>query len=200
MANETNTKCFFRYDDGYYCKRWAQRGSRFCHAHQPQGLSGPGHGPGNGNCPGGWPMLHPFARLATPNDLFDLVRESLSALRMGSMTPAQAAGICSLSAMWLKLYEKLEHHERVQALNAQILPSLVDAESAAHLERVERATAETDRQAAIEAELNHIVQFGPRPETDDPAAPAQPDSSDPPQLTLEEAQAKGEAMLAGKAS
>jgi len=175
MSQELNTKCFFRFDDGNYCKRWAQKGSRFCYNHQPQGLSGPGYGPGNGNCPGGWPMLHPQARLATPMDLFDMVRESLNALRMGSMSPAQAAGITSLSALWLKLYETLQHEERLQALNAQILPTLVDAESAAHQDRLERATAENNARIAREAELERIVQFGPSAVADaseESAAPA----------------------------
>ncbi len=148
-----NLKCLFRYDDGSYCKRWAQKGSRFCYNHQPQGLDGPGGTD--------WPSLHPFTRLATLSDLFDLLRESLNAARMGTMPTGQAASICSLATLWLKTYEKMEQSDRLYALTHQILPTLVDAESAAHAERLAAATAETERAAAFAAELDHIAAYGP---------------------------------------
>lgn len=148
-----NLKCLFRNDDGSYCKRWAQKGSRFCYNHQPQGLDGPGGTD--------WPSLHPFTRLATLSDLFDLLRESLNAARMGTMRTGQAASICSLATLWLKTYEKMEQSDRLYALTHQILPTLVDAESAAHAERLAAATAETERAAAFAAELDHIAAHGP---------------------------------------
>jgi hypothetical protein len=162
-------KCLFRYDDGSYCKRWAQKDSRFCYNHQPQGLDGPGGTD--------WPSLHPFTRLATLSDLFDLLRESLNAARMGTMPAAQAASICSLATLWLKTYEKMESADRIYALSHQILPTLVDAESAAHAERLAAATAETERAASFAAELDHIADYGPPPseaalaETDAASAP-----------------------------
>ena len=67
MPNDLNTRCFFRYEDGSHCKRWAQRGSRFCYNHQPQGEAGPKrYGYGSGHAAGDWPQLHPHARLAMP--------------------------------------------------------------------------------------------------------------------------------------
>jgi hypothetical protein len=146
-------KCLFRNDDGSYCKRWAQKDSRFCYNHQPQGLDGPGGTD--------WPSLHPFTRLSTLSDLFDLLRESLNAARMGTMPTGQAASICSLATLWLKTYEKMESADRIYALSHQILPTLVDAESAAHAERLAAATAETERAATFAAELDHIAAHGP---------------------------------------
>lgn len=170
---EPNTRCFFRYDDTY-CKRWAQRGSRFCYNHQPQGEGGIGYGQGSGHSAEGWPQLHPHARLATPSDVFDLVRETLNATRLGTVTPGQAAAVSSLAALWLKLYEKLQAEERVYALSSQIIPTLVDAESAAHLERLQRHTAENNRAMALAAELDQIVRFGPPDESPGPATEAPP--------------------------
>lgn len=146
-------KCLFRYDDGSYCKRWAQKESRFCYNHQPQGLDGP-----YGN---DWPVLHPFVRLAELTDLFDLVRETLNALRMGTMPPAQGAAIISGCNFWLKLYEKIEVGDRLSALRNQVLPTLVDAESALHAERLAASTEATARQRTIEAEMQQIVAHGP---------------------------------------
>lgn len=134
-------RCCFRYDDGNYCQAWAMRNSRFCNNHQPRGLNDPGTYSRDG-----WPMLHPIARLATPSDLFDLIRETLNAIRMGRITPSQAFAVSSVAGRWLEVYDKLEWEERLHALQEQILPSLVDAESAAHAEREAKLTAATQEQ------------------------------------------------------
>jgi hypothetical protein len=194
-------RCIFRYDDGSYCKRWAKKDSRYCHAHRP---------PAFRSAQPAWPGLHPFTRLAAPTDLFDLLRESLNAARMGTMPPGQAASIATLSYAWLKAYERLSQYERVQALEAQILPTLLDASSAAEAERLAAATDETERAADLIAELDHIAANGPEAEPPAPVAAADSllatdvpqvepgdDSSLPsPPVQLREAQAKLEAMLA----
>lgn len=173
-----SSKCFFRYDNGSYCKRWAQKESRFCYNHRPQGLDGP--------FGADWPSLHPFTRLGTLGDLFDFIRETLNALRMGTMPPAQGAAIISASNFWLKLYEKMEVGERLNALRNQVLPTLVDAESAAHAERLAASTETTDRQRQFAAEMQQIVAHGPGAlhgesepalaETAPPSPDSQPDS------------------------
>jgi len=191
---ELNTKCFFRNDEGEFCKRWAQRGSRFCYNHQPQGEGGPGIGYGSGHSAGDWPQLHPHARLATLSDLFDLVRETLNATRMGTVTPGQAAAVGSLAALWLKLYEKLRHEERLYALSAQIIPTLVDAESAAELERVQRHSDENGHQMALEEKLDHIVRFG-SPDAVVPSHPGSPDASESPARHPAEAATKAPAEV-----
>lgn len=195
-------RCIFRYDDGSYCKRWAKKDSRYCHAHRPPAFS---------STQPGWPGLHPFTRLAAPSDLFDLLRESLNAARMGTMPPGQAASIATLSYAWLKAYERLSQYERVQAIDAQILPTLLDASSAAVAERLAVATEETERAADLIAELDHIAECGPEaaPQhapgtaadsslvTDLPPAESGDQSSRPSQpVNLREAQAKLQAMLA----
>jgi len=79
-------KCYFRFPNGHYCDKWAKRGSRFCHHHQPAAH----------------PHIDPYdapsmARLATKGDLFQFIRESLVAVRMGSITPSQGFAIAGMS-------------------------------------------------------------------------------------------------------
>ncbi|MGH9795314.1 MAG: hypothetical protein ACRD5G_11110 [Candidatus Acidiferrales bacterium] len=146
-------KCLFRYDDGSYCKRWAQKESRFCYNHQPQGLEG--------RFGSDWPTLHPFTRLATLSDLFEFTRETLNALRMGTMPPTQGATIIAACNFWLKLYEKMQVGDRLDALRNQVLPTLVDAESAIHAERLEASTETTESVRQLESEIQQIVAHGP---------------------------------------
>jgi hypothetical protein len=184
-------KCCFQYDDGTFCKKWAKTGSRFCHNHQPQGASGPRP---DGHSLEGWPALHPFARLAMPADLFELVRETLNATRMGKVAPAQAHAIVALANVWLRIHEKLEHADRLYALDKQILPSLVDAESAAHAERVAAQTAEGehDQETAGRAEPAVSVPLA--------AGRAAEPALGPEAVSLAEAQARLEEFLAACAA
>lgn len=161
MSSESNKKCFFRYPSGDYCKRWAQHGSHFCFNHQPQGASGPAPGV-NRPTPDGWPSLHPHVRLAMPIDLFNLVRETLNGVRMGRVPPGQAMAISALCGWWLKLYEKLDQDARLHAMQAQILPTLVDAETAAREEQIARAEEQLGQQEDMEATLERIIRFGPQ--------------------------------------
>jgi len=161
MSSESNKKCFFRYPSGDYCKRWAQHGSHFCFNHQPQGASGPAAGV-NRPTPDGWPSLHPHVRLAMPIDLFNLVRETLNGVRMGRVPRGQAADICALSHLWLKLYEKMDQDARLYAMQAQILPTLVDAETAAREEQIAKAEEQLGQQEELEATLERIIRFGPQ--------------------------------------
>lgn len=147
-------KCLFRNDDGSYCKRWAQKNSNFCHAHRLPNFNSP-------ESARPWPGLHPFTRLATPTDLFDLLRESLNAARMGTMPPGQASSIATLSYAWLKAYDRLRSHDRIEAMDNLILPTLADATCAAQAERLAAATDETERAAGLIAELDHVATHGP---------------------------------------
>lgn len=165
-------KCYFRFDDGSYCKRWAQRESRFCYNHQPQGLDGPFGSQ--------WPTLHPFTRLATLGDLFEFTRETLNALRMGTMPPSQGATIISACNFWLKVYEKMQVGDRLSALRNQVLPTLVDAESAIHAERLEASTETTESVRQLAAEMQQIVHHGPdalHPESGSAVAQAPPSTA-----------------------
>ncbi len=117
-------KCYFRYPDGHYCNCWAKKGSRFCGNHQTPCFATTSH-----------KRMHPHARLATPDDVMQLVRESLNAVRFGSMTPGQAVAINRLVESWLKLFARSCAYNREAALRTEILPSLIDADAAAEAER-----------------------------------------------------------------
>ena len=69
--------------------------------------------------------LHPLARLTTPEDVFDLVRETLNAARLGRIPPGQAYSVCSLVREWRRLYQDLSFRQRESALHRQILPDLL---------------------------------------------------------------------------
>ncbi|MGH9790168.1 MAG: hypothetical protein ACRD5W_03065, partial [Candidatus Acidiferrales bacterium] len=146
---------------------------------QPQGLDGPFGSQ--------WPTLHPFTRLATLGDLFEFTRETLNALRMGSMPPSQGATIISACNFWLKLYEKMQVGDRLSALRNQVLPTLVDAESAIHAERLEASTETTEGVRQLAAEMQQIVAQGPGALDDQPdPADAQAAPAAPPNLSATE--------------
>ena len=146
--------CYFQYDNGRFCKKFAKTGSRFCHNHQPpahladSALTQSDAGPSDGLAPASaWPQVHPHLRLASPTDLFALVRETLHATRTGAVTPSQAFAISSLCTVWLRVYDGMLGHQRLEALQHQILPSLVSAEAAAEAERLARLTADAEHRA-----------------------------------------------------
>ncbi|MGH9814801.1 MAG: hypothetical protein ACRD6I_01855 [Candidatus Acidiferrales bacterium] len=118
-------KCYFRYPDGHYCNCWAKKRSQFCGNHQAPSFATTSRDK----------RMHPHARLATPDDVLQLVRESLNAVRFGSMTPAQAVAINRLVESWLKLFSRSCAYNREAALRTEILPSLIDADAAAAAER-----------------------------------------------------------------
>lgn len=131
--------CYFQYENGRFCKKFAMTGSRFCNNHQPPPALDPAAIPRR-DAPGSpvASQVHPHLRLASPSDLFDLVRETLHATRTGALTPSQAFAISSLCTVWLRVYEGMRAHQRLTALQQQILPSLVSAEAAAAAEHEAR--------------------------------------------------------------
>jgi hypothetical protein len=120
-------KCAFQYDDGRDCRCWAQRGSNFCNNHQPETR---------------WhetdEHLHPLARLATPEDLFDVIRETLNATRHGRIPPGQAYAVGYLAQLWLQVHKELSYHYEKEELYNQVIPTLVDSSAAEHEERKSR--------------------------------------------------------------
>ena len=121
----SSSKCAFQSTDGDPCKRWANRGSRFCNNHQPSFPLGFNQ----------WKKVHPLAKLETPNDLFDVIRETLNATRQGRISPKQAYAVGYLAKVWLEVHRRAQEWLRDKALFQQMLPTLVDAESAAELDR-----------------------------------------------------------------
>lgn len=167
--------CYFQYESGRFCKKFAMTGSRFCNNHQPRGQSSEGQ-----LDPAGWPQLHPHLRLATPNDLFDLVRETLHATRTGAVTPSQAFAIGSLSTIWLRVYDNMLAAQRLRALQRQILPSMVDMEFSEAAEREARLAEDALHRAATEpAPLDRRNPWAAGQMAGDPSAHGLPPSLEP---------------------
>ena len=121
-----NIRCVYESPcDGRLCKRWAMRGTNFCFHHQPR----PGaHAVHDGA------SLHPLARLTTPEDVFDVLRETLNAARQGRISPGQAYAVGYLAQTLLKVRNEVSFFHRQEALYRQIIPTLVDEEGAAEME------------------------------------------------------------------
>lgn len=115
-----NVRCSYESFEGLLCKRWAMRGSHFCHAHQP-----------NPKAIWDGASLHPLARLASPEDVFDVLRETLNAARQGRIAPRQAYAVGYLAQILLKVYDRVSIQYRDEALTRQIIPTLADEETAA---------------------------------------------------------------------
>jgi hypothetical protein len=105
---------------GKFCARWPSPGSRFCYLHRA--AHGSASEPGQA-----------LARLATPADLFDVIREALHAVRFGRIQPGQAYAVAYLAQIWLRLYRQLACDDRQAALQGDLLADLVahDADSLA---------------------------------------------------------------------
>ena len=114
-----SARCSYRRPDGTVCKRWASAGSRFCYRHGPAyNLMNRSEGD----------QLHPLARLTTPDDIFDVVRETLNVTRQGRISPGQAYAVGYLVDIWLRVHNKLEPRQRDTALYRQLLPELIEDE------------------------------------------------------------------------
>ena len=121
-------KCLHRLPSGSFCKRWAAEGSQFC-SHHVGSTAHLQHEEAM--------HLHPLARLTTPEDVFDLVRETLNAARLGRIPPGQAYSVCSLVREWRRLYQDLSFRQRESALHRQILPDLLIEDQQSESERTE---------------------------------------------------------------
>ena len=126
-----SNKCSFVLSNGRPCKRWANRGAGFCDVHK----SDPAPRPYNWKEQNG-PDRHSeldvsvpaLARLATARDLFDVIRESINAVRLGRMSPGQAYAICALAAAWTNARKELGLEDRTRILRGQMLPALTEEE------------------------------------------------------------------------
>jgi len=148
--------CYFQFENGRFCKKFAMNGSRFCNNHQPPDApAAPAAGPARSA-----PRLHPHVRLSDPTDLFDLVRETLYAARTGAVNPSQAFAISSLGALWLRVYEKSASFRRLQALEEQVRQSLF--------------SDETPAAAELAAIASHLVSHPSSQETEASAADPEP--------------------------
>lgn len=124
----SDRKCTYRLSSGSFCKRWASASSQFCHHHEgstayfQQSESG---------------ELHPLARLTTPEDIFDMLREALNATRLGRMSSGQAHAIGHLAAEWRKTYELLSFRQREMNLHRQFLTDVMVDDKELEAERAE---------------------------------------------------------------
>jgi hypothetical protein len=118
--SSTHPRCAHRHADGEHCGRWPSPGSRFCYLHRA--ANGAASQPGQA-----------LARLATPADLFDVIRETLHAVRFGRIQPGQAYAVGYLAHLWLGVYRQLACDDREAALQGGLLDDLVahDADSLA---------------------------------------------------------------------
>jgi hypothetical protein len=105
--NATSQRCAHRHIDGNHCGRWPSPGSRFCYLHRS--AHGAAADPGQA-----------LARLSSPADLFDVIREALHAVRFGRIQPGQAYAVAYLAQMWLRVYRQLACDDRSAALEGAI--------------------------------------------------------------------------------
>ncbi|MBI3484762.1 MAG: hypothetical protein HY012_06375 [Acidobacteria bacterium] len=93
-------RCAHKHPGGSYCKRWASTGSPFCYRHQPPPEK-PAELEDDAN-------LSPLDRLNTHDDLFDVVRESLNAIRLGRLSPGRAYATGYFIDLWMRFRERME--------------------------------------------------------------------------------------------
>jgi hypothetical protein len=75
--------------------------------------------------------LHPLLRLTSPEDLFDVVREALNAVRLGRMAPGQAYAVGYLVDAWLRVYKEVDIYQREEGLFRQLLAEQVEHDAVA---------------------------------------------------------------------
>jgi len=112
--------CAHRFGDGTFCKRPAKGESRFCGHHQPFKATA--------NSPEHHDEIHPLARLLEPKDVFNVVRETLNAVRQGRISPGQAYAVGYMIQVWLQASREVGYYERQSALESQFLPQVLEAE------------------------------------------------------------------------
>lgn len=89
-----SVRCTFRLDNGKFCRRWARKGSPVC-AHHTPAKSAPQTDSDDAE-----ENLSPLDRLNTHDDLFDVVRESLNAIRLGRLSPGRAYATGYFIDLW----------------------------------------------------------------------------------------------------
>ncbi|MCL4523364.1 MAG: hypothetical protein M1451_05560 [Acidobacteria bacterium] len=92
-------RCAHKHSGGSYCKRWATGGSPFCYRHQPPPEKPVEEDDAN---------LSPLDRLTTHDDVFDVVRETLNAIRLGRVSPGRAYATGYFIDLWLRVRERMD--------------------------------------------------------------------------------------------
>jgi hypothetical protein len=95
-----SVRCTFRLDNGKFCRRWARKGSPVCAHHTP---ASPPVESGDSE-----ENLSPLDRLNTHDDLFDVVRESLNAIRLGRLSRGRAYATGYFIDLWMRVRERME--------------------------------------------------------------------------------------------
>ena len=112
-------RCKYIHPNGKPCRRWPQEHSSYCYHHTARlDATEPTEGED----------LHPLLRLTTPGDVFDVVRETLNAARLGRMRPSQVYAVGYAAHLWHRFYELTTFHSRDAGLYRQMNPDLVDEE------------------------------------------------------------------------
>ncbi|GEM_PF-3178174 len=103
-------QCSYIRPGGQRCRRYVKDGLACCPVHQPQPdlISLGASDLANASA------IHPLARLASLRDAFDVLRESIQAVRLGKITPGQAWAMALLLDRWAKTREALRHQDRRQ--------------------------------------------------------------------------------------
>ena len=136
-------RCKYVHPNGKHCRRWPQKDSQFCYHHTSRAeATEPAYGDG----------LHPLLRLTTYGDVFDVVRETLNAARLGRIRPSQVYAVGYMVQLWFRSYDNVMHRNREASLFRQMNPDLVDEESIAGDARtpVAELASATDRAAKPE--------------------------------------------------
>ena len=115
-------RCAYVHPNGKPCRRWPQEDSKFCYHHTSRADAvEPSYGED----------LHPLLRLTTYEDVFDVVRESLNAARLGRIRPSQVYAVGYMIQLWLRLHDRTLSGMRERSLHRQMNPDLVDEEEIA---------------------------------------------------------------------
>jgi hypothetical protein len=118
-TNGTPQRCAHEHAPGKFCARWPSPASRFCYLHRA--AHGSAAEPGQA-----------LARLSSPADLFDVIREALHPVRFGRIQPGQAYAVAYLAQMWLRVYRQLACDDRSAALEGEFADLVAhDADSLA---------------------------------------------------------------------
>jgi hypothetical protein len=96
-----SVRCTFRLDNGRFCRRWAHKGTLFCDHHTPAEPAPPPELEDDAN-------LSPLERLTTHDDVFDVVRETLNAIRLGRVSPGRAYATGYFIDLWLRVRERMD--------------------------------------------------------------------------------------------
>ena len=131
-------RCAYVHPNGKKCRRWPQDHSRYCYHHTAR-ADATDESTGED--------LHPLLRLTTPGDVFDVIRETLNAARLGRIRPSQVFAVGYMAQLWARFYAMAKYGDRQAGLYRQLNPDLVDEEEIADDARapVAELAAATDR-------------------------------------------------------